>query len=86
MLKLLHKRHSHKSKWIKVRPTHWRVWPLAVEKRHEEDGGLGGDLHTHSPAEARDQGSPCTLGARGDASATTQTVALPARLPVFYLR
>ncbi len=85
MLKLLHKRHSHKSKWIKVRPTHWRVWPLAVEKRMKKMAASA-ETHTHSPAEARDQGSTCTLGARGDASATTQTVALPARLPVFYLR
>ena len=59
---------------------------ISYRKTHEEDGGLGGDSHTHSPAEARDQGSPSTLGARGDASATTQTVALPTRLPVFYLR
>ena len=53
-------------------------------KVHEERGGPGGDSHTHSPAEARDQGSPLqALGARGDASATTQTVASPTRLPVF---
>jgi len=43
--------------------------------------------HTHSPAEARDQGSPLhAWGRGGDASATTQTVALPTRLPVSYLR
>ncbi len=56
-------------------------------KVHEERGGLGGDSHTHSPTEARDQGSPLhAWGRGGDASATTQTVALPTRLPVSYLR
>ena len=31
----------------------------------EECGGLGGDSHTHSPAEARDQGSPAGFGGEG---------------------
>ncbi len=44
--------------------------------------------HTHTaPPRPVTKAPPCTLGGEGgDASATTQTVALPTRLPVCYLR
>jgi hypothetical protein len=43
------------------------------------------ETHTHTaPPRPVTKAPPAHLGARGRALATTQTVALPTRLPVFY--
>ncbi len=51
---------------------------------HEEHGGLGGDSHTHSPAEARNQGSPARLGAGGVPWPRHRQPCYPRGCPYFY--
>jgi hypothetical protein len=42
-----------------------RAEPVALATHHGTNGGLGGDSHTHSPAEAGNQGSPAAWGHLG---------------------